>query len=31
MNQTEHVTMARELSGRADEEASDGGNDMIAA
>ena len=31
MNQTEHVTMARELLGRADEESSDGGNDMIAA
>ena len=31
MNQEEHVSMARELMGRADKESGDGGNEMIAA
>ena len=31
MNQEEHLAMARELVRRADQESSDGGNDMIAA
>ena len=31
MNQEEHVSMARELIGRADEESRNGGNEMIAA
>ena len=31
MNQEEHVSMARELARRADEEMRDGGNEMVAA
>ena len=31
MNQEEHVSMARELVSRADEESRHGGNEMIAA
>ena len=31
MNQEEHLAMARELIERADQESSDGGNEMIAA
>ena len=31
MNQEEHVSMARELARRADEETRDGGNEMVAA
>ena len=31
MNQEEHVKMARELLGRADQESRDGGNEIIAA
>lgn len=31
MNQEEHLTTARELARRADQESSDGGNELIAA
>ena len=31
MNQEEHISMARELVGRANQESGDGGNEMIAA
>ena len=31
MNQEKHLSMARELMRRADQESGDGGNDMIAA
>ena len=31
MNQEEHLSMARELMERVDEEIADGGNEMIAA